>query len=579
MLKSAVMASAGPLAAPRRPPLPHAGPPLDELELLGGLHYLRDFDEERLADCAAILKRQSFSPGDTIIVEGVPAEALILVQSGLVSVQIEQEEKERPRLEAGDSFGEVDLFYGRDNYATLTAVEPTTIFFWDVDPLEQTLKEEDTAIDSFRYAAESQRLALRLSFDWLGEEEVIRALARKDRNVLIQMMSLPIILALAGGAMLVLTIGSGWAWLGGLLLGVGSLLAAWRYVDWGNDYYIVTDRRVVVHEKVIGIYDNRQEAPLHMLLSVSVETDLASRALGFGDVMIRTYTGQLTFGSVNDPHSMAALIEAEVQRSQKNTAGEDREVVAEALRRRLEGEDKLDAEAGADVEADAETATRAEAEPGIRGREDQQEPIDESVGLGHWAPDMRFTEGGVITYRKHWFVLLKAIGIPSVILMILVGLIGARLGGIFDFVSISTALACNTLLIVGFFGWWVYQYMDWVNDIYQITPTHIIDIYKKPLARELRKLAPLENILGTEVKRRGIFGLILNYGDVIANVGTSEFTFEGVLSPNRIQQDIARAQEAFVESRRQGERDERREELAEWFSVYHESIEPKDRPK
>jgi len=562
MLKSAVMASmASPEshAAPRRASHPHAGPHSDELELLGGLHYLRDFDEERLAECAAILKRQSFSPGDTIITEGAPAEALILVQSGLVSVQIEQEEKERPRLEAGDSFGEVDLFYGRDNFATLTAVEPTTIFFWDVDPLEQTLKEEDTAIDSFRYAAESQRLALRLSFDWLGEEEVIRALARKDRNVLIQMMSLPIILALAGGAMLLLTFGSGWAWLGGLLLGVGSLLAAWRYVDWGNDYYIVTDRRVVVHEKVIGIYDNRQEAPLHMLLSVSVETDLASRALGFGDVMIRTYTGQLTFGSVNDPHSMAALIETEVQRSQRNNAGEDREVVAEALRRRLEGE--------------------AEAEPKPEVPEKEQEPIDESVGLGHWAPDMRFTEGGVITYHKHWFVLLKAIAIPSVILMILVGLIGARLGGVFDFVSISAALTCNTLLILGIFGWWVYQYMDWVNDIYQITPTHIIDIYKKPLARELRKLAPLENILGTEVKRRGIFGLFLNYGDVIANVGTSEFIFEGVLSPNRIQQDIARAQEDFVESRRQGERDERREELAEWFSVYHETTEQKDRPK
>jgi hypothetical protein len=565
------MASPESLAAPRRASHPHTGPHSDELELLGGLHYLRDLDDERLADCAAILKRQSFSPGDTIVMEGTPADVLILVQSGLVSVQIEDESQERPRLEAGDSFGEVDLYFGRDYYATLTAIEPTTVFFWDVDPLEQTLKEEETAIDSFRSAAESQLLALRLSFDWLGEDEVIRALARKDRNVLIQMMSLPIILAIAGGAMLVLTFGSAWAWLGGLLLGVGSLLAAWRYVDWGNDYYIVTDRRVVVHEKVIGIYDNRQEAPLHMLLSVSVETDLASRALGFGDVMIRTYTGQLTFGSVSDPYSMAALIEAEVQRSQRSNAGQDRAVVAEALRRSLEGD--ADTEAGAEADADAE----AQAGPEIPEVEDG--PIDESVGLGHWAPDMRFTEGGVITYRKHWFVLLKAIGIPSVLLMILVGLIGARLGGIFDFVSISTALTCNTLLLAGIFGWWVYQYMDWVNDIYQITPTHIIDIYKKPLARELRKLAPLENILGTEVKRRGIFGLILNYGDVIANVGTSEFIFEGVLSPNRIQQDIARAQEAFVESRRQGERDERREELAEWFSVYHESTEQKDRPK
>ncbi|MFQ5922816.1 MAG: hypothetical protein ACE5M4_08230, partial [Anaerolineales bacterium] len=338
---------------------------------------------------------------------------------------------------------------------------------------------------------------------------------------------------------------------------VGSLLAAWRYIDWGNDYYIVTDRRVVVHEKVIGIYDNRQEAPLHMVLSVSVETDLASRALGFGDLMIRTYTGQLKFTSVNDPHSMSALIEAEVQRRQRDGAGEDREVVAKVLRRRLEGE--------------------SEPEPELPEVED--EPLDDSVGLGHWAPDMRFTEDGVITYRKHWFVLLKAIVAPSVLLMLLVGFIGARLGGMFDFVGLSSALTCNTLLMVVVFVWWVYQYLDWVNDIYQISPTHIIDIYKKPLSRELRKLAPLENILGTEVKRRGIFGLILNYGDVIANVGTSEFTFEGVLSPNRIQQDIARAQEDFLEGRRQSERDERREELAEWFSVYHESTEQKDRKK
>ncbi|MEE8537875.1 MAG: cyclic nucleotide-binding domain-containing protein, partial [Acidobacteriota bacterium] len=367
MLKSAVMVETESLAAPQTPP---AG---SELELLAGLHYLRDFDQERLKQMVEVLVRQSFSPGDKIILEGTPAEALILIHSGLVSVQIEDEAQERPRLEAGDTFGELDLWRGRDYYATLTAVEPTTVYFWEVDPLERTLKEEDSAIDSFRYAAESQRLALRLSFDWLGEDEVIRALARKDRNVLIQMMSLPILLAIAGGAMLVLTFGSAWAWLGGLLLGVGSLLAAWRYVDWGNDYYIVTDRRVVVHEKVIGIYDNRQEAPLHMLLSVSVETDLASRTLGFGDVMIRTYTGQLTFTSVNDPHSMAALIEAEVQRRQRDSAGADREVVEEALRRRLEGDAGADAEANADAEADA----KAESEPELP--EVEQQPIDDSV--------------------------------------------------------------------------------------------------------------------------------------------------------------------------------------------------------
>ncbi len=554
MLESAVMTQAE--SVTEHPPelTQRVSRSLDELDLLASLHYLRDFDQERIAELAEALLHQSFSPGDIIVLQGTPAEHLVLIQSGLVSVQIEGEPVERPRLEAGDTFGEADLYYGRDYHATLTALEPTSVLLWDVEHLEQTLKEEDSAIDSFRYAAESQRLALRLSFDWLRENEVVRALARKDRNVLLQTMSLPMILAVAGGAMLVMTLGSAWAWLGGVLLGIGTVWAAWRYVDWGNDYYIVTDRRVVVHEKVIGIYDNRQEAPLHMVLSVSVETDLASRALGFGDLMIRTYTGQLKFTSVNDPHSMAALLEAEVQRRQRDNKSEDREVVAEVLRRRLDGEEN----------------------PQHQIPEEPPEPIDESVGLGHWTPEIRFTDGDVITYRKHWFVLVKAIGIPSILLMVLVGFIGARLGGMLDIVSLETALACNSLLLVGVFVWWIYQYMDWVNDIYQITPTHIIDIYKKPLSRELRKLAPLENILGTEVKRRGIFGLILNYGDVIANVGTSEFTFEGVLSPNRIQQDIARAQEAFLESRRQGERDERREELAEWFSVYHQETDPKD---
>ncbi|MFQ5944381.1 MAG: cyclic nucleotide-binding domain-containing protein, partial [Anaerolineales bacterium] len=152
MLKSAVMAAT--MAPPPPETIPHAG---SELEQLASLHYLRDFDEEQLAEMVEHLQRQSFSPGDKIVLEGTPAEALILVQSGLVSVHIEGDTDERPRLEAGDAFGEVDLYYGRDYHATLAAVEPTTVFLWDVDSLEQTLKEEDSAIDSFRYAAESQR--------------------------------------------------------------------------------------------------------------------------------------------------------------------------------------------------------------------------------------------------------------------------------------------------------------------------------------------------------------------------------------------------------------------------------------
>ena len=83
MLKSAVMV--GPTSVAARPSvaIPQTKPPLTELDLLASLHYLRDFNEERLSEMVPDLKRQSFSPGEVILLEGTPAENLVLVQGGL----------------------------------------------------------------------------------------------------------------------------------------------------------------------------------------------------------------------------------------------------------------------------------------------------------------------------------------------------------------------------------------------------------------------------------------------------------------------------------------------------------------
>jgi hypothetical protein len=38
--------------------------------------------------------------------------------------------------------------------------------------------------------------------------------------------------------------------------------------------------------------------------------------------------------------------------------------------------------------------------------------------------------------------------------------------------------------------WWFYEYVDWINDIYILTPDQIMDIYRTPLGREDKKTAP-----------------------------------------------------------------------------------------
>jgi hypothetical protein len=59
---------------------------------------------------------------------------------------------------------------------------------------------------------------------------------------------------------------------------------------------------------------------------------------------------------------------------------------------------------------------------------------------------------------------------------------------------------------------------------------------------------------------------MLNFGDVVANVGASSFTFEGVLNPSAAQQDIVRAQESLVDRRAQTDRKRRQDEMVEWLA-------------
>ena len=63
---------------------------------------------------------------------------------------------------------------------------------------------------------------------------------------------------------------------------------------------------------------------------------------------------------------------------------------------------------------------------------------------------------------------------------------------------------------------------------------------------------------------------MLNYGDVISNIGTEQFLFEGVFDPVGVQQDIVRGMEALVERKLDQQRREKRDEMVEWLGVYHQ---------
>ena len=530
------------------------GEPTDSLNRF---HFLHSLTPEERAELAAMLPRETFAPGETIITQGEHPESLYLLLEGEVAILRCDEEGEwisKGSLEPGDTIGALEMIYRQPRPATVRAIETTIVLRWDRALLTQFMKAQPEALKSLQFVAQSHKLADKLQFSWLRKGEVIYALARKHSFVLYQHLTIPVLMIGAASALLLWALLSGvpLALWGGVGLGLaGILFGVWQWLDWTNDYYVVTDRRAVWLEKVIGIYDSRREAPLHTILSVSVATDVTGRMMGFGDVVIRTYTGKVVFKNVGDAQTIADLIEANWQRQRSKQDLTDHESLADALDQRLQGDEPQVSEES--LAAPLEEAESAD----VRG-------------LGHWGFRVRFEDKDTITYRKHWGVLLREISIPSILFMIVIGFIGARLGGLISMLSPGIFLLIGIAALMALSMWWLYRYMDWANDIYQITSQQIIDIYKKPLSREERKVAPIENILGTEVDRKGIFSLLLNYGDVVANVGTAQFIFEGVFDPVTCQQDIVHAQENLMHLKAEQSRFKRQSEMVELFDIYHD---------
>jgi hypothetical protein len=414
-------------------------------------------------------------------------------------------------------------------------------------------------------------LAGTLQFKWLAPDEVIYFLARKHRVVLYRKLTLPILsLVVPMGflygyfALAPFTI----VLIAAILSFVAVILwGVWVYIDWGNDYYIMTNRRVVWLEKVIGVYDSRQESPLSTILSVGVQTDALGRALDFGNLIVRTFVGQIPFENVSHPDQARRMIEEYWNRTREQAVGMEKEAMKDAIRKRL----------GIPIPPKPQPPPLKRADfPRKRGFLRLLLSLFRTNIL-----KLRFEKGEDVIYRKHWFALFKQALIPIMgtvgVIILFVYRMYQLWAGPDRFISFENGItldAWSAALIITFFplfGWVLYEVVDWSNDIYQVTNDQIIDLDKKPFGTESRSAAQLENILGTEYKRIGILGELFNYGTVYITVGGTKMAFEDVMDPASVQTDINRRRTARMEKKNQATITAERERMAEWLATYHNS--------
>jgi CRP-like cAMP-binding protein len=488
-----------------------------------------------------------------------------LIASGAVSLwrRHGREEEQTNLLGPGDAFGEEALTDSPVRDASAHAETETVVLRAAAEPLREHLAQIPGAQEALRTILRGHRLTARVRFPWLTPEETVYLATRKAEAMLAPGLSLPGIIALVSLIAIPVLLHLRWPqWT--LLLPVAGVLVAlafgaWQALDWSNDFYLVTNRRVVVIRRVPLIYDDRQETPLDRIQSVSVSRSVFQRMFGFGDVVIRTFTRLMVFDSVPDPHTVARLLDSIRKLKSIPETASNREEIGRMLSERINPQVAHEENEAPATPAPAATPVQPE-------------------NAGWDAPgrlQTRFESGEMVTYRKHLFFLVRNVFLPVLLLLLGIILAAVMAVGAFPFSRLAGVAIGIGISALGFL-WGAYEYLDWSNDLYQVTNEQILAIHRKPLGDEERRAAVLDNILSLEYDRPSLLARLLNFGTVTATVGQVNFTFDEVRDPVHVQEDIFRRMEAKKRRREEKERRQRREEIADWITTYHDMTRESD---
>jgi len=536
----------------------------DRVSFLKKSHLFHNLTDDQIEQVAAALTEAAHPAGGVIFEEGKVAEGFYLIYSGGVGVTRTRKGNVEQLAEfmSGDYFGELEVARRVPRLATVSAREDTILLTLSDANFIKLIKEYPRFKNNLAIAISSRRLARKLRFKWLQEGEVIYFLARRHPVLLWQSFFLPVLLLFLPVFLF---------WLGRvvsskLVIGVGIavlvfdlLWTVWKWIDWGNDYSIVTNKRAIWLEKVIGLYESRQETPLINIVIVGVETSAVGRSMDYGNVNVRTYVGRIVFPNIQHPTEAEALINELRERTRSASHQLELEAMKQKLRNRMGLPSK-------DVSRPIETQT-------VKVQTFYKPNLLQMLTSKFFS--LRSENKDTITYHKHWVVWLQQTYKAWLAILVLVGMM--VFGSFFLKSPSNSSLNILTieldtilsLIMIAAILWLIYEWVDWSNDIFQVTSENIIDIDKRPLGREERKVAPLANILSTGYERVGLMGVLFNYGKVSITVGGAHMAFEDVFDPAGVQQDIDNRRSAYLLQRKMEADKAEQERMADWFITYH----------
>ncbi len=335
----------------------------------------------------------------------------------------------------------------------------------------------------------------------------------------------------------------------------------WKALDWRNDRYIVTDKRVIHIEKTYLTREERDEAPLAMIQDVSIEMKgLMTHLLYFGDVTIQTAgtLGTIRFQGIQKPRKAQAQILALVSQVKPAMPVEEEPQTIQVIREMVgwpKPEPKPPPRAAERLRWESEKPRRAQ--------------MSEVIKMMIF-PRPVFGENQII-WRKHWWALLEEMVSPVLALVILL-ILWTAASLLFGFSLWFDLLLGISLVAIS--GWITWRVIDWRNDLYVITDDRAIDIEKVPFVREERREAGLDKIQDVRYLQEGFIALRLDFGNVRLETagGIEAFTFDSVPHPRQVQIEIFKRIDQFRKEAGRRSKEIRQDEFLDLLARYHQGV-------
>lgn len=196
--------------------------------------------------------------------------------------------------------------------------------------------------------------------------------------------------------------------------------------------------------------------------------------------------------------------------------------------------------------------------------------------LAHLFPLRPVEEADRVTYRKHWFVLVRAVLSPLLLSLVIL------LGWAYLFREGKQGLLLGqggwlglalVLLSLAPLAWLLWRYEDWRNDYYVITRDRIIDVVRLPLGfHSQTKEAHLSNVQNVTLRIPSILAASLDFGDIEVETAGREgqLTFQSIHHPRQVLNQVSARVEAYRALRSSQERERREGEMLAWLGALSE---------